>query len=238
MAAIEKIKEFLRSDICSGYGYGSGYGSGDGAGDGSGYSSGTGYGSGYGYGASYGSGNGAGDGAGSGYGTGYGYSDGAGYGTGYGIQTFNGNRVYQIDGIDTIINQIKRNVAKGYILNLDFSLSKCYVIKANGLFAHGESLGQAQAALEEKLFDSLDDDERISLFVEHFELNRKYPAKEFYVWHNKLTGSCEMGRKTFANDHGIDIENDSMTAKDFITLTKDSYGGSIIKKLGKEIGAL
>lgn len=203
MAAIEKIKEFLKIEYVSGLG--SGYGSGLGSGDGSG--------------------------SGDGYGDGYGSGDGSGYV----IQTFNRNQVYQIDGIATIINQIKGNIAKGYILNSDFSLSKCYVIKANGLFAHGESLRQAQSALEEKLFDILDDDKKISMFTERFKLDKTYPAKEFYIWHNKLTGSCEMGRKAFVKDHGIDIENDSMTVAEFIHLTKDSYGGSIIKKLAEDL---
>ena len=205
MAAIEKIKEFLKIEYVSGLGSG------------------------------YGSGLGSGDGSGSGYGSGLGSGDGSGDGSGYVIQTFNRNQVYQIDGIATIINQIKGNIAKGYILNSDFSLSKCYVIKANGLFAHGESLRQAQSALEEKLFDILDDDKKISMFTERFKLDKTYPAKEFYIWHNKLTGSCEMGRKAFVKDHGIDIENDSMTVAEFIHLTKDSYGGSIIKKLAEDL---
>ena len=73
------------------------------------------------------------------------------------------------------------------------------------------------------------------MFTERFKLDKTYPAKEFYIWHNKLTGSCEMGRKAFVKDHGIDIENDSMTVAEFIHLTKDSYGGSIIKKLAEDL---
>lgn len=46
-----------------------------------------------------------------------------------------------------------------------------------------------------------------------------------------LTGSCEMGRQSFARDHEIDIEHDMMTPEEFIDLTKDAYGGSIIRKL-------
>ena len=81
----------------------------------------------------------------------------------------------------------------------------------------------------------MDVDERIEKFIETFELGKKYPAKDFYDWHNKLTSSCEMGRKTFAKDHGIDVENDQMTVEEFVDLTKDSFGGSVIKQLAQKL---
>ena len=90
---------------------------------------------------------GSGSGDGSGYGSGYGY--------GYGIKTFNGDKVYIIDDIPTIIKHIHDNVAKGYILNDDFTLTKTFVAKENGKFAHGETLHDAFASLQEKLYDDL-----------------------------------------------------------------------------------
>ncbi len=60
-------------------------------------------------------------------------------------------------------------------------------------------------------------------------------AKDFYHWHRNLTGSCEMGRKAFVRDHNIDIENDVMTVADFINLTKNSFGGSVIRQLAEEL---
>ena len=105
-------------------------------------------------------------------------------------------------------------------------------MKARNCFAHGETLREAQAALEEKLFEYMDTDERISLFLQQFpDTDKTYLAKDFYTWHNKLTGSCEMGRKAFAHDHGIDIENDTMTVAEFIDLTRNSFGGSVIQQL-------
>ena len=117
------------------------------------------------------------------------------------------------------------------VLQRDFSLTPCYVVKGHGYFAHGETLKTAQHALEEKIFDDMDTDEKINIFIQQFQMGKEYPAKDFYDWHNKLTGSCEMGRKAFAKDHGIDIENDTMTVEGFIDLTKDSFGGSVIKQL-------
>ena len=126
-------------------------------------------------------------------------------------------------------------MAKGFILNGDLTLTPCFVVKAQNCFAHGETLKEAQEALEEKLFEDMDTEEKIDIFIKTFTLGKKYPAKDFYSWHNKLTGSCEMGRKAFARDHDIDIENDVMTVAEFINLTKNSFGGSVIKQLAEEL---
>ncbi len=148
---------------------------------------------------------------------------------------FDGQAVYQIDDVATIIKHTKGAVAKGFILQSDFSLTPCYVVKGHGYFAHGETLKAAQDALEEKMFDDMDVEEKIKIFIQQFQVGTVYPAKDFYVWHNKLTGSCEMGRKAFAKDHEIDIEKDSMTVEEFINLTKDSFGGSIIRQIADEL---
>ena len=211
-----KIKEWLTVEV--GSGDGSGYGSGDGSGDGSGY--GYGYGSGSGYGSGYGSGDGSG------------YGSGDGSGSGSGIKEFDGKPVFLIDDIQTIITHIHGNYAKGFILQSDLTLTPCFVVKAHNCFAHGETLREAQSALEEKLFEDMDVDEKISLFIEQFpDMSKAYAVQDFYTWHNKLTGSCEMGRKAFAKDHGIDIENDTMTVAEFIDLTRNSFGGSVIQQL-------
>ena len=208
-----KIERWLTIVENSGYGYG--YGSGDGYGDGYGY--------------------GSGDGYGYGYGSGDGYGDGYGSGSGDGLKMFNDMRIFKIDGVQTIITHIKGNVAKGFILKNDFTLEACYIVKGNNCFAHGETLRKAQEALEEKLFEDLDVEERISMFIKKFKLGKEYLAKDFYSWHNKLTGSCEMGRKAFAKDHDINLESDVMTVVEFIDLTKDAFGGSVIRQLAEEL---
>ncbi len=234
---MEKINEFLKIDYSSSFGNGFGNGSGSGSGFGFGYGDGNGngygygYGNGYGYGYGNGSGDGFGNGNGNGYGYGYGYGYGNGNGYGDGIKQLNNNIVHSIDGLNTIIKHIKGNVAKGCILNSDFTLTDCYIVKGNNYFAHGKTLREAQQALEDKIFEDMDVEEKIQLFVKQYEFDKEYPAKEFYEWHHKLTGSCELGRKTFAREHGIDIDNDVMTVKEFIELTENSYGGSIIREL-------
>ena len=197
-----EIEEFLK--VSSGDGYGDGYGSGYGDGYGSGY--------------------------GDGYGSGYGYGDG--YGDGDGIKSFCGKKVYLVDDVQTIIESVRGNIAKGYILQNDLTLTPCYVVKGNGKFAHGGTLREAFEALQEKLYDGSTEEERLQKFREHFpDFYKKYPARELFTWHHVLTGSCKAGREAFCKDKGIDVDNDMFTIYEFIGLTKDSYGGEIIKKL-------
>ena len=229
---MESVKDFVADDngYSSGYGYGSG--SGDGDGYGYGYGSGSGYGYGYGYGYGSGSGDGYGSDSGYGYGDGYGYGYGYGYGSGYGdIKSFDGKDVFLIDGIQTIITAVFGNTAKGYILENDLTLTPCYVAKSGNTFAHGNTLKEAIDALHDKLFDDMPEEDRIAEFFKTHSPGVKYPAKDLFMWHNRLTGSCEAGRLSFVRSHGIDLENDTFTIEEFVSLCKDSYGGETIKKL-------
>ena len=194
-------------------------------GDGSG--SGDGYGYGYGYGSGYGSGSGYGYGDGDGYGYGY----GSGYGSGYGMKTFCGSEVHMIEDVPTILPNVHGSVARGYILQDDLQLTPCYVVKGNNLFAHGETLEEAEKALEEKILGSLPIEEKIGEFLKKFSPGQEYPVRDFYDWHHFLTGSCEMGRRQFALEHDIRVDEDKMTPEAFMDLTKDAYGGAVIRQL-------
>ncbi len=234
------VQEFLKVEF-NGYGYGSGDGYGDGSGDGDGYGSGygsgsgdgDGYGYGYGSGDGYGDGSGDGDGYGSGYGSGDG--DGYGYGSGYGLKSLCGEPVYMIDGVPTIITGLRGSVAMGFIVMTDLSKRRTFVVKGGGKFAHGEDLHAAQAALEEKLFDDMPIEEKLEAFREQFTPGEAYTVADFYDWHHRLTGSCTQGRDAFAQDHELGM-NDAMTPEEFIDLTKDAFGGRIIRQLAEHYG--
>ncbi len=231
MTLDEKIKAFLTVSSGYGYGYGdgSGYGDGYGSGDGYGYGYGDGSGSGYGYGSGSGYGSGDGSGSGYGYGSGSGYGSGDGYGDG--IKSFNGAPVYRIDGVNTMIRAVRGNTAHGAILNDDLTLTPCYIVKQDNIFAHGETLREAMEALRDKLFEDMPEDERIDAFLRETDREKTYPTQYFYDWHHRLTGSCDMGRKQFARDHGVDLEHGMMTLTEFLELTKDAYGGDVIRKV-------
>jgi hypothetical protein len=178
-----------------------------------------------------GSGDGYGSSDGSGSGSGYGDGDGYGYGSGDGIKSINGNKIYIIDSIQTIITSIRGNIAKGFILMSDLILNPCFIAKVGDCFAHGDTIKKALEDARNKLFEDMDEEERIELFWEEFISGIKYPANKFFDWHNKLTGSCEMGRMQFAKEHNINLETAEFTVEEFVELTKDSYRGDIIRKL-------
>ena len=229
------IKIFLDgSGDGDGDGDGDGYGSGYGYGAGYGY--GYGYGSGYGYGCGYGAGDGyvygSGSGSGSGYGYGYSSGSGDGDGAGSGVLSINNNKIYIIDDIQTIIKSVRGNIAQGFILNADLSLTPTFIVKELNYFAHGETLHKAFSALQAKIMDNMSIEDKIIKFKEKFnDFSKKCPNKDLFYWHHILTGSCEQGRKSFARDHNIDIDNGSMSIYEFIKITENSYNGEIIKKL-------
>ena len=240
-----KILEFISSGEGSGNGDGNGRGTicgcSYGSGDGSGYSSGDGSGYSYDDGSGDGSGSGSGDGYaysdcyGSGYGSGYGDYDGSGFGDCYGsgLKSINGKKIYMIDGIATTIRHIHGNTAKGTIINRDLTETPCYIVKEGKYFAHGKTLAEVREALQDKLFYEMPVEKRIAAFWKCHKKGVKYPTKDFFEWHHKLTRSCLMGRQQFAKDHGVDLDGE-MTVEEFIALTKNAFGGDIIKKLEKD----
>jgi len=161
---MEKIEQFLKDG--SGYGYGSGYGDGYGDGDGSGY--------------------------GDGYGDGYGSGSGDGYGDG--LKTLNNQKIYLIDGVQTIIKSVKGNIAKGFVVKSDLTLTSCFIAKGENKFAHGETAEEAISQLQNKLLADLSTEERIEKFKEHFnKIIRTIPVNvpvqifisQFISWINK-----------------------------------------------------
>ncbi len=175
---------------------------------------------------------GSGSGSGSGYGSGY----GSGSGSGYGVKEINGDTVYMVDDVPTIIKSVRGNIAQGYILQSDLTQKPCYIVKEQNKFAHGSTLHDAFSSLQEKLYDGSTEEERIEAFRKKFpEYDTPYPNRDLFAYHHVLTGSCRMGRESFCEDKGISLDG-STTVREFVELTKDSYGSDIIRKLPEAYG--
>lgn len=222
----------------NGYGIGGGHGPGSGSGDGYGSDNGSGYGGGdgSGYGTVECHGYATGDGNGSGSASGSGYGNGGGYGYDYdgvkNIEAFNGMVVHEIDNIPTLIDSVHGNFAKGRILSHNLTTRPCFIAKMGDYFAHGKTLKQAFADVREKFIRKLPIKERIEQFNARYpDRNIKVPASELFSWHHILTGSCLMGRKQFCEERGLDYKNGEYTVNMFIHLTKNAYGGDIIRQL-------
>lgn len=209
-------------------GWGAGDGSGAGFGDGLGYSLVEGFGRGR------GSGDGYRDGDGFGHGDSYSYRYDCGYGDDdvNGIKTFNGQQVFYIDDIPTLLDVVHGAYAKGSILNLDLTLEPTYVAKVGRCFAHGRTLREARADAVSKDMKIRPVEERISEFIRTFPvLDKEYAGCDLFDWHGNLTGSCRQGRMAWCKGHGFDPKTTRMTVRKFCRLTMDSYGGAIIRKL-------
>lgn len=218
----DKIRKFLTISGSYDGGDSCGYGS-DGI---------CGYGGGYSYGKGYISGRG--------YGTGYnedykfesatnGYGCGDSYG--WGLKSINGHAVHIIDNTLTIITSVHNNIAKGFIVRTDLQLIPCYIVRDGDMFAHGETLRNAFDSLQEKLYDNSTEEERIEAFKKKFpEYDVKYSNRDLFIYHHVLTGSCKMGREAFMSNNGLSLDGKT-SIREFVELTKDSYGGEIIKKL-------
>jgi hypothetical protein len=209
------------------------YGDGDGNGFGNGNAFGIGYGLGYGDSDVFGNG--------SGYGLGDGDGDVNGEGSGSGFPNkINYHKIYDIDDVNTIIYTVKSSkfgqIAKGAIVNMDLSLTKCFIVKQDNVFAHGSTIKQAYQDLQNKLFDNMDIDERIELFINEFDLTKSYPAMTFFDWHGKLTNSCLLGRTNFVKNHNINLDKDMFTVAEFISLTESDHKSDIMKLLKERIG--
>ena len=179
-----------------------------------------------------GSGNGSGSGSGSGNGDGYSY----GYGDGYGVKGIHGHKVYMVDDTQTIITSVRGNVAQGFILQSDLQLEPCYIVKENNKFAHGNTLRDAFTSLQEKQYDDSTKEERIEAFRQKFPAyDTKYDNRDLFAYHHVLTGSCRMGRESFVADKGLSLDGKT-TVREFVELTKNAYGGDIIKQLPQAYG--
>ena len=122
----------------------------------------------------------------------------------------------------------------GVIVNEDLSLTSCYIARVGDYFAHGETLKKAFQDAKKKALDDMSVEEKIERFKDaHPEIDTPYD--DLFEWHYALTGSCEAGRLAWCNNHELE-PTDSITVRSFIELTRDNYGGDIIRQLAKSYG--
>ena len=151
------------------------------------------------------------------------------------MMEYDGKKLYNIDGVPTAIESVHGNLAKGFSIQDNCIKVPCYVAKVDDCFAHGATAEEAYRDAQAKAFQNKPIEERVkSVAEQHPDVDAKIANKELFAIHNMLTGSCEFGRRQFAEQHDIDVEHGSMTMREFCTLTKDAYGGENIRMLAKE----
>ena len=157
---------------------------------------------------------------------------GSGYGSGSGLKSLNGERIYIIDGVPTIIRSVHGQFAIGAILQSDLTLTPTYIAKVGNFFAHATTLHEAREIAQAKALQNEPVEQRIERFINEYpDFNVKIPAMELFRWHNILTGSCEQGRRAFAKDKGINLDTNEFTVNEFVNITRNAYGGEIIEQI-------
>ena len=170
-------------------------------------------------------------GSGSGDGYGYGYGSGYGSGDGYGLKEYNGETVWHVDGVPTLIDHVHGDYAQGRIVNSDLTTTPCYIARVENCFAHGKTLKTAYADAESKTMEMMPLEARLSKFKTKFpSLQTMATCAMFYKWHHILTGSCTMGRDQFVKSCGLDMEKE-YTVEYFLSITSDAYGRDAIRQL-------
>ena len=142
-----------------------------------------------------------------------------------------GSPVHYIDALPCVIRSIKRDVAMVDVIDVNsFETSQMFVAKHGGLFAHGKTIEDAMEAAQAKWAETRSIEDRMEEFKGHFKKGVEYDANLFYKWHSILTGSCQSGKDFWVKQQGFDLTN-PMTVAQFFNLTKDVYGGNIIRQL-------
>ena len=165
-----------------------------------------------------------------------GYGDGSGSGDGSGIMEIEGRKVYMIDSTQTVIYAVRGDVAKAAVLKHNVDFVPCYVARVGGHFAHGETAEEALRDAEAKYMADLPPEQRVELaLAEHPDPDAPVPCRELFALHGMLTGSCEFGRRKFCEDHLVDMDG-SMTLREFCSLTRDAFGGEVVRMLEAALG--
>lgn len=141
------------------------------------------------------------------------------------VKTKNGLKIPLYKDTKQLRETIEQNdLYKGEVVNLDLYNRSVYKESQALTEPHHNS---------QRLWDDLDIEEKIEMFNKKFNRVEKYSGEEFYKWHHILTGSCTAGRDNFVRQNNLDLKK-LYTVDEFIKITKDSYGGNIIKKLCEE----
>ena len=153
------------------------------------------------------------------------------------IWEWNNKKYIKVDNMFTVIDSCKGNVYRVHSIGSDKVMY--LVTDGNNNWAHGDTLHQAHRDMNAKAMEKRPLKDRIDMFRKQFsDPDKKIPARDLYDWHHTLTGSCEAGRNHFAREHGIDIDKDSFTVREFISLTCKSYGSDAILKLSAAYGGI
>lgn len=148
------------------------------------------------------------------------------------IISFNGNKIYDINGYLLYITNVHGPWANAEIIKNDFTTQSCYVGRINNLFAVSYSIRNTLDELRELISHTNDNEKDIAkaFVIAHPLYEEEYDWDEMVLWHSMTYRSCSEGRKKFS--FRSNKPNGSKgTPKELIKLMKE-YG---VTRLANEI---
>lgn len=116
------------------------------------------------------------------------------------IISFNGNKVYNVNGYLLYITNIHEPWANAEIIKNDFTTQSCYIGRINDLFVVSDSIRNAIDEFRELISRTNDNEKDVAkaFFIAHPCYEIEYDWDEMVLWHSLTYKSCAEGRKEFS----------------------------------------
>lgn len=144
------------------------------------------------------------------------------------IMSFNGHKVYMINGYALYFTHIHKPWACAKIIKNDLTTQDCYVGKINNHVVVAGSIRDALEDLREKIQESGDNDYDIAkAFVyAHPNYTQEYDWDEMVFWHSLSYLSCQSGRQRFS-ENAHKTKGSTASPKELIEIMKHSRASNI-----------
>lgn len=144
------------------------------------------------------------------------------------ILSYNGNKVYFIDGYSLYFTHIHKPWASAKIIKNDLTTQDCYVGKINKHVVVSNDLHAALNNLREKINKTNNNeyDIAVSFVYAHPEYEKEYDWDEMVFWHSLSEFSCNNGRRKFS-ENANKKTGSKATPKELIKIMKRSRAANI-----------
>ena len=148
------------------------------------------------------------------------------------ILSYNGNKVYFIDGYSLYFTHIHKPWASAKIIKNDLTTQDCYVGKINKHTVVSNDLHVALNNLREKINKTNNNeyDIAVSFVYAHPEYEKEYDWDEMVFWHSLTLVTCKEGRDKFSSQANKS-KGSKATPKELVAFIKQSRDWTLGEKI-------
>jgi hypothetical protein len=148
------------------------------------------------------------------------------------IISFNGKKVYMVNGLPMNIIHIHEPWAIGEIIKKDLTTQKCYLGRINNHLVVGNSISEVLEKLRIKIAETNDNitDIATAFVVAHPDYNKQYNWGEMVMWHSLDRTSCASGRQSFSARNNK-FSCSTASPKELVEFMKDSKAVYLANKI-------